>query len=95
MFTQPVAAGDHTIWGEWARVFPTDGEELPAPGGNVTLIVAGAACWRLDFRPMEEWKRGAIPRGYEQRVSAAKAEYRRQLDLRRLRVRTGRMAASG
>ena len=90
-----MAAGDYTIWGEWARVFPTDGEEFPVPDGDVTLIVAGAACWCLDFQAMEEWKRGAIPRGYEQRVSAAKAEYRRQLDLCRRRLRAGRMAASG
>lgn len=96
VFTQPLVAGDYTIWGEWPWTFPVaDGEEFPVPEVDVTLIVAGAACWCLDFRAMEEWKRGAIPQGYEQRVSAAKAEYRRQLDVRRRRVTVGRVVSSG
>ena len=45
VFTQPLVAGDYTIWGEWSRTFPVaDGEEFPVPEGDVTLIVAGAAC---------------------------------------------------
>lgn len=96
VFTQPVTAGDFTIWGLWPWTFPSaDGEEFPVPERDLTLIVAGAAQWCLEFRATEEWKRGAMPAGYENRLRAARAEYRRQLEVRRRRVLVGQVASSG
>jgi hypothetical protein len=65
------------------------------PESDVSLILAGAAAWCVEFRSLEEWKRGLVAARYEQRLQAVKAEYRHQWRARRRRVRMGAVSASG
>lgn len=96
VLTQAAEAGDYVLWVEQAYGWPALTTDVwPTPERDISLIVAGAAQWCMEFRATEEWKRGSMPSGYEHRMRAVRAEYRRQLDVRRRRVGGGRVAAGG
>lgn len=91
-----VVAGDWTVWYEGYRAFPaTDAGTFPVPAGDEALIVAGAVVWCLEHRAREEWKRGPLPPRYEQRLQAAKADYRDLMNQTRRRLRVATVEVTG
>jgi hypothetical protein len=95
-FSRTLTAGSVQIWFLGPRTFPqSDGEPLPVPDEDVSLLVLGAAAWCLEQRAVADWKRGALPARYETVLRRAQEEYRASWRSRTRTVQVGRVIGTG
>lgn len=95
-FSCPLPAGDYEVWYTAPREFPSeDGEPLPVPANDVSLLVTGAVVWCLEQRSVAEWKRGPLPARYETVLRRAREEHDAAWRTKGRQVRTGRVVGTG
>ena len=91
-FSRRLPAGDVEVRYLGPRAFPeSDGDPMPVPEEDLSLLVLGAAVWCLEQRSVAEWKRGALPARYEMVLRRAREEYQAAWRSRERQVRTGRL----
>lgn len=89
-FSQPLQAGTYELWHTAFRTWPgSDEAAFPVPEADLSLVLAGAVVWALDFRARQEWKRGPLPPRHSLAREAAVDHYRRLSDAWRRKVRVG------
>ena len=83
-FTRALIAGDYTIWYYTARTFPAaDGTAMPVPDSDIPLLIAGGVVYALEYRMIQEHKRGPLPSRYMQPLREARRIYDREWAERR------------